>query len=844
MPDWLEPTFTLLPLAAWMFLGVGVPWALALLPRADWRDWPTVLAVGMALGPIGVTTIMFMQGTFAHFAPGVTLAISGALAALGAALAMRQTRSKPTETPIARPVEAASLPQAPRLTRAGRLIIAGIVLLVLLNVVITAYWPFIAYDTQWVYGYNARIFMLRDHIPSDMGYYPQLVPLSYTLMQQVWGSINDHAARVVVPWFNLATILMVYALGKRLFQQRAGLLAAGIWAFYPHVAAWSGAGDLEITLTLYTTGAALFFIQGWQTGQARYALLSGLLLSGALWTKPTGGAPALGVMLAVAGWAIWVRLDPARLWPRLRIAIIAGLATIPIGSMWYLRNLSYDHVAVVFPPSYWHDFAQRSGQEFGWLLLIALLIAGYLRIITQRCPALMALGLLLVGILPGALNLDSIKEVYDVWRWVRGDLGAAHRLDWLEYGLIAAGFGLLAWQSRAAWSRLAAPQRSTLLLVWALLLPYGLVWYWNFSYHYRLSFAIVPLFVVQVAALIDGWLWDWLAARRGGRIAGTTLIGVMIALAASTAVEHSAQEWKHGGLPDDTTKYDQGNPGLMVVVHMLERYAAENSTPVVAIHGEDRLPFFFPEWEIRNSRDPEDLPSRFEDLEGVDVYIDNSPGEFITQQAGLWPNSLSADVAVAEAYHTLSITGPKGAPWPTVLEPIPLNPDGSLTVDDGNFWYTAFTLNPNARHTPMQPVAPAESETLFGDFAQFLGHDVVSLDWYRGEKIRLALYWRPTENAPPAQDYSIYVHLLSPDGKLLAQWDGEPMQNAYPTRFWRPGESLYDYWVLRIPPETATGPAELRIGIYDPLANERLPVTVDGVPAGDGLTINTRITVR
>jgi len=73
------------------------------------------------------------------------------------------------------------------------------------------------------------------------------------------------------------------------------------------------------------------------------------------------------------------------------------------------------------------------------------------------------------------------------------------------------------------------------------------------------------------------------------------------------------------------------------------------------------------------------------------------------QQAGKWPNSLTADAAVAVAYHRVGASGPDGAPWPTVLEPIPLSPDGSRPVDDGNFRFNAFTIHPEARATPMQP---------------------------------------------------------------------------------------------------------------------------------------------
>jgi hypothetical protein len=121
---------------------------------------------------------------------------------------------------------------------------------------------------------------------------------------------------------------------------------------------------------------------------------------------------------------------------------------------------------------------------------------------------------------------------------------------------------------------------------------------------------------------------------------------------------------------------------------------------------------------------------------------------------------------------------------------------------------------------------------------------MINLKWERGQRIRLWLYWRPTDQAPPPQDYSIYLHLLDQDGNKIAQWDGEALMGHYSTRFWQPGESLLDYWVLTIPDDIPTGPATLRMGLYDPIANVRLPVVIDGVDSGDGLNVETRIKVK
>ncbi len=462
----------------------------------------------------------------------------------------------------------------------------------------------------------------------------------------------------------------------------------------------------------------------------------------------------------------------------------------------------------------------------------------------MRLLPLLALILLLIGILPTALNPDAITEGDNLWRWVRGDLFAARRLNPLDVALIAAGFALLIGAGRGTWKPWPHERREAILMILALMLPYAVVWFFNFSYHYRLSFGIVPLVAALVAALIDGWLWDGLAASRIGRAVGGLIIVAAVGVALAAALEHSVEVWRDGGLPDDTAKYDRGNPALMVVVHALEAYAAEHGEPVVSIPGEDRLPFFFLDWDIRNDPDPGDIPTRVEDLGDADIYIENSRGTFLMQRYDLWPNSLSAEAALGATYYAIGVGDGQGDPWPTVLQPIPIGLWGGVPTDDGNFRYSMFTIHPEARQTPMEPIGLRDDTVIVGDFAQFIGHDMGTLTWVRGEKIILTLYWRPTDQAPPPRDYSVYIHLLTPDGEKIAQWDGGPLQGTYPTRFWRPGESLLDFWTIRMPKDAVKGPAHLRIGLYDPLSSERLPVTINGEPAGDGLTIETRIEVQ
>src|SRR5258708_18761447 len=414
IPYWLLPTILLLPAMLWLFLGVGLPWAFAILPRSDWRLQPTLIAVALALGPAITTTAMFVIGTLGHFSVLNVLLASSIAAVLGIAFALSNYSTKAEQT-------TAHVNRIP-LNAVDITLIVIIVIALIIRFWNTAYWPYTTYDEFWVYGYNAKIFMLRGSIPTTMGYYPQLLPLTYTYGQLMWGGINDHAARVVVPIFALASILMVYVLGARLFTRRVGLLTAAIWALFPQQTAWSQFGDLEIPVTLYFTATALFFILGWRLHNRRYVILSGLMLGAALWTKPTAFALPESLVLimgAIAAYFLWQSNRVPReagAWQRLRVlvqrwfasavtrwALLALAVAVPMGGMWYLRNILYGHDAIVLPAAYWQQAAARSGQELGWPLLIAAALCAFLVIKRERmAAALGGMAVLLVGALPSA----------------------------------------------------------------------------------------------------------------------------------------------------------------------------------------------------------------------------------------------------------------------------------------------------------------------------------------------------------------------------------------------------------------------------------------------------------
>jgi hypothetical protein len=166
------------------------------------------------------------------------------------------------------------------------------------------------------------------------------------------------------------------------------------------------------------------------------------------------------------------------------------------------------------------------------------------------------------------------------------------------------------------------------------------------------------------------------------------------------------------------------------------------------------------------------------------------------------------------------------------------------------------TLPPN----PTAPPTPASTDTptptpvavgafsgqldvTFGDFGRLIGYQLSSTTIAVGEPLALTLYWQGLEGRSPA-DYTVFTHLFSQDGRLIAQHDGPPAGGREPTSEWEAGETIEDTHQMTFSSEGEdyAGPAAIIVGLYDPGdINARvmtsqgqdyvsLPVTINVVP--------------
>jgi hypothetical protein len=102
--------------------------------------------------------------------------------------------------------------------------------------------------------------------------------------------------------------------------------------------------------------------------------------------------------------------------------------------------------------------------------------------------------------------------------------------------------------------------------------------------------------------------------------------------------------------------------------------------------------------------------------------------------------------------------------------------------------------------------------------------------------LELVLYWQAQQKMEA--DYTVFVHLVGPDGRIWAQRDAPPDNGAYPTSRWAAGEVIADPVRVPLPPDRPDGPMEIVVGMYRPDTGQRLSVLDDqGQPVDDKVVL-------
>ncbi len=82
---------------------------------------------------------------------------------------------------------------------------------------------------------------------------------------------------------------------------------------------------------------------------------------------------------------------------------------------------------------------------------------------------------------------------------------------------------------------------------------------------------------------------------------------------------------------------------------------------------------------------------------------------------------------------------------------------------------------------------------------------------------------------PVARDYTVFVHVVAPDGSLVAQADARPAWVApWPTDRWLPDQPVLDGRRISLPADLPPGRYQVWVGLYYWETLERLPLLAGG----------------
>jgi len=89
-----------------------------------------------------------------------------------------------------------------------------------------------------------------------------------------------------------------------------------------------------------------------------------------------------------------------------------------------------------------------------------------------------------------------------------------------------------------------------------------------------------------------------------------------------------------------------------------------------------------------------------------------------------------------------------------------------------------------------------------------------------GDSVTVVLVWEADSEVK--ENYTVFCHVLSASGELVAQRDGPPIYGVRPTPGWRTGEVIEDSHEIFLGSDLAPGEYELSVGMYDVKSMQRL----------------------
>ena len=218
----------------------------------------------------------------------------------------------------------------------------------------------------------------------------------------------------------------------------------------------------------------------------------------------------------------------------------------------------------------------------------------------------------------------------------------------------------------------------------------------------------------------------------------------------------------------------------------------------------DHLPNLGVIWEVRNQNNQKMFSTRLP-LSAYPTALWRE-GEIIGARYVL---RYPVDLQPADYHVSIGVTGPDGQ----------LLNGGMFTPFDVRLLHRDRSFDqPHLQH----PLSVA-----FDDPAiQLVGADFPTQTLQAGDPLPVTLYWQA--GTTTQDSYSVFVHLETLNGTVIAQIDSQPQGGGMPTVSWATGQVVVDPYPLSIPPDTPPGAYRIVVGLYNSLDGMHLIDTRTG----------------
>ncbi len=589
-----------------------------------------------------------------------------------------------------------------------------------------------------------------------------------------------HVLRAVSPLLQLVTVVGVYAIARLVLPQHSAiaLLAAALTAFNPQfLLVASGVNNDNLVTPLATVGVYLTLRARQQGFTWKYCVGLGALAGLAGLSKLSGLLllPFIGLALLEIAWRSRATSHVSRF---VFYGVLTGAAAVAVCGWWFWRNWQlYGDLTALAPMLDW--VGRRGGSS-----------------------------------LP--LNESGL-----MFRSFWGQLACAFYSDgfYLFFGVLTAA-GLVGWVVSELVHKDRKQNRAGMLwlALWFVIIYVG--WLrWGALTAATGGRLLFPAIAASSVLLASGLLRLWPERRR---LVGAAILSVLLAVVAAltlyreihplfapprayaaTAAPDIAQRLEATFGPDirllgydakieshdlDVTLYWQATTPITQDYAL----AVQLASP---IPGDDTLRFNYNTWPGRGN-----YPTT--------AWL---PGRVIADR---YHFRLPASDAPTQAWQLLVALYNAASG-----ERLPVRLDGQ----DVGKGLALATLRVPGRAAACPTGAVLSAPVHFGDAIALTAATIQPLKGHNNSQFTISLCWQSL--APTAADYTVFVHLYAENGEMLATGDGPPMDGAFPTHLWQPGDIIADTHGV-----SGSSGARIGVGLYDLSTIQRLPATQAGQP--------------